>query len=67
MFVGVERRPLTRSDDSGINVKGAKKVGWTAVHFVEDDAVPPPEPTGHHQIRDLEELRGLFPQFFKGA
>lgn len=54
-------------DDSGSNIKGAKAFGWTAVHLVEHDAVPPPEPTGQHQIRELEELRRIFPHFFKST
>ncbi|KAF2225053.1 HAD-like domain-containing protein [Elsinoe ampelina] len=54
-------------DDSGLNVKGGKAFGWTAVHLVEHDADPPPQPTGHYQIRELEELRSIFPQLFKSS
>jgi pyrimidine and pyridine-specific 5'-nucleotidase len=52
-------------DDSGVNCKGAEERGWCGVHLVEPGLKEPEEKMGKHQIRGLEELRGLFPQFFK--
>ena len=37
------------------------------MHLVEPDAVPPPKPASKHTVRSLEELRELFPQFFKSS
>jgi len=54
-------------DDSALNATGAERFGWTAVHLVEPDAVPPPKPASKHTVRNLEELRQLFPQFFKSS
>jgi len=51
-------------DDSAINASGAQKFGWTSVHLVEPVVEPPAQPASQHQIRNLEELRVLFPQFF---
>lgn len=53
------------ADDSAINATGAQKMGWTAVHLVEPDATAPVQPASQHQISDLEQLRDLFPEFFK--
>ncbi|KAI6764488.1 hypothetical protein HG530_008277 [Fusarium avenaceum] len=51
-------------DDSHKNCVGAKDAGWNAVHFVE--GFPAPDtPASQHQIRSLEELRSIFPSFFK--
>ena len=52
-------------DDSALNCKAAKSLGWTTAHLVEPSADPPSEPAGNFQIRSLEELRVVFPQFFK--
>lgn len=52
-------------DDSALNATGAQKLGWTSVHLVEPDVTVPAQPASKYQIRDLEELRDLFPQFFK--
>ena len=53
-------------DDSAANVSAAKELGWTAVHLLEPGL---PEPiggkSGEHQIKHLEELPGLFPDFFR--
>ena len=54
-------------DDSAINATGAQSFGWTSVHLVEPDADTPAKPASKHQIRHLEELRTLFPQFYKNA
>ncbi|OAA56667.1 pyrimidine nucleotidase [Niveomyces insectorum RCEF 264] len=52
-------------DDSYINCKSAQELGWTAVHLVEDGVTPPPTPASQYQIRHLDDLRQVFPQFFK--
>ncbi|PPJ49828.1 hypothetical protein CBER1_03337 [Cercospora berteroae] len=51
-------------DDSAINCVGGKKYGLKTVHLVEEGTKSPPEPACDHQIKDLEELRGLFPEVF---
>ncbi|KAK2630587.1 hypothetical protein QTJ16_001407 [Diplocarpon rosae] len=54
-------------DDSALNCTHAEKLGWTTVHLVEDgDPLPDVQPC-KLQIRHLEELRTLFPQFFKSS
>ncbi|KAL2120485.1 hypothetical protein VTJ04DRAFT_4512 [Mycothermus thermophilus] len=52
-------------DDSYTNCKRAAELGWTTVHLVEEGIQPPPTPACQYQIKDLEELRTIFPQFFK--
>ncbi|CAJ0545254.1 Ff.00g087270.m01.CDS01 [Fusarium sp. VM40] len=52
-------------DDSHKNCAGAKDAGWNAVHFVEEGFPEPNTPASQHQIRSLEELRSVFPSFFK--
>lgn len=52
-------------DDSHLNCKHAQARGWTTVHLVEPGLPVPEVPASKYQIRDLEELRDLFPQFFK--
>ncbi|KAK4697063.1 pyrimidine and pyridine-specific 5'-nucleotidase, partial [Lecanoromycetidae sp. Uapishka_2] len=52
-------------DDSLLNCGHAKARGWTVVHKLELDDPDPVSPGGQYQIRDLEELRNIFPQFFK--
>lgn len=54
----------TLSDDSASNVRAAKELGWTAVHFVESSEPAPAQQAAHYQIHHLEELRTIFPQFF---
>ncbi|KAI0884180.1 pyrimidine 5'-nucleotidase [Annulohypoxylon maeteangense] len=53
-------------DDSFTNCRGAHEFGWTAVHLVEEGLPTPPSQASQHQIQSLEELRTLFPHFFKG-
>jgi pyrimidine and pyridine-specific 5'-nucleotidase len=48
-----------------MNCKRAAELGWTTVHLVEEGIQPPPTPACQYQIKDLEELRTIFPQFFK--
>ncbi|OAX81107.1 pyrimidine 5'-nucleotidase [Emergomyces africanus] len=52
-------------DDSAMNCKSAQARGWQTVHYVEPHIAPPEVPASKYQIRHLEELRDLFPQFFK--
>ncbi|KAI9893557.1 MAG: hypothetical protein M1814_006353 [Vezdaea aestivalis] len=54
-------------DDSYINCKGADSAGWTAVHFLDESVPDPPAPASQYQIRRLEELRIIFPRFFKST
>lgn len=53
------------TDDSYNNCIKAKELGWTAAHLVEDDAPVPKSQASQYQIRHLEDLRKVFPQFFK--
>jgi len=50
-----------------MNVKAAAELGWTAAHLVESTEPTPPYPASQHQISSLEELRTIFPQFFKAG
>ncbi|CVK84856.1 probable pyrimidine 5`-nucleotidase [Fusarium mangiferae] len=52
-------------DDSHKNCVGAEEAGWTAIHFVEEGLPVPDTPASQHQVRHLEELRSLYPEFFR--
>jgi len=52
-------------DDSALNCRKAEELGWTVAHLVEDGEPLPAQKPCKYQIRHLEELRTLFPQFFK--
>ncbi|KAK8206964.1 Haloacid dehalogenase-like hydrolase-domain-containing protein [Phyllosticta capitalensis] len=52
-------------DDSFINCKAAMALGWTAAHYVESSEPEPPQQASQYHIHDLEELRTIFPQFFR--
>ncbi|KAK6819770.1 hypothetical protein PG990_010258 [Apiospora arundinis] len=54
-------------DDSYANCVGAKQIGWTAAHLVEEGVKVPRTPASQYQIRHLEELRTCYPQFFKST
>lgn len=54
-------------DDSYANVASAEKIGWASVHLVEEGLPVPEIPASKYQIRHLEELRNVFPQFFKSS
>ncbi|RYP37192.1 hypothetical protein DL767_003011 [Monosporascus sp. MG133] len=54
-------------DDSYPNCVGAKDIGWTAAHLVEEGLPEPKVKASQYQIRNLEELRTIYPQFFKSA
>ena len=51
-------------DDSALNCRHAKERGWTVVHKLEEEDSAPESMAGRYQIRHLEELRSIFPQFF---
>lgn len=53
------------TDDSGLNIAGAKAYGWTTAHLVEPNSVSPQEPVGHHQISNILDIRNTFPEIFK--
>lgn len=70
MFDKAEREAgaATRSDcffvdDSLLNCRHAAQRGWVVTHKLEKEDVLP-ESSGWREVRDMEELRGLFPQFF---
>ncbi|KAK6065863.1 pyrimidine 5'-nucleotidase [Seiridium cupressi] len=66
MFAKARREAgVERSEDCYF--VGAKQIGWTAVHLVEEGLKVPRTPASQHQVRHLEELRSVFPQFFKSA
>ncbi|EFQ27604.1 pyrimidine 5'-nucleotidase [Colletotrichum graminicola M1.001] len=52
-------------DDSYLNCQKAQGYGWNVAHLVEEGLPVPKTPASAHQIRHLEELRDVFPQFFK--
>jgi pyrimidine and pyridine-specific 5'-nucleotidase len=52
-------------DDSYENCKGAHGIGWTVAHLVEPSVSLPMQPACEYTIRNLEELRDIFPQCFK--
>ncbi|KIW08970.1 pyrimidine 5'-nucleotidase, variant [Verruconis gallopava] len=54
-------------DDSYMNVKAAASLGWTAVHLLYPSQPRPPTPASEYQIQNLQELRKIFPQFFKST
>lgn len=58
---------LTIPDDNYSNCVGAKEIGWTAAHLVEEGLTVPRTPASQYQIRHLEELRDVYPQFFRSA
>ncbi|CAD0050462.1 unnamed protein product, partial [Aureobasidium pullulans] len=48
-------------------VVGATKLGWTAAHLVEPGVTAPVTQASKYQISNLQELRSIFPQFFKST
>ncbi|CAJ2513795.1 Uu.00g019140.m01.CDS01 [Anthostomella pinea] len=54
-------------DDSYGNCVGAHQLGWNTVHLVEEGLPVPPTQASQYQIQHLEELRKVFPQFFKSS
>jgi pyrimidine and pyridine-specific 5'-nucleotidase len=55
------------SDDSAQNCRKAEELGWNVAHLVEGGEPLPDHKPCELQIRHLEELRILFPQFFKSS
>ena len=51
-------------DDSALNCRHANERGWTVVHKLEEEDSGPERRAGRYQIRHLEGLRSIFPQFF---
>ena len=51
-------------DDSALNCRHAEQRGWTVVHKLEEEELAPDSQAARYQIRHLDELRNLFPQFF---
>lgn len=56
---------LVSADDSHLNCRHAQARGWTTVHLLEPEDPEPATKAAKYQIRSLEELRDIFPQFFK--
>ncbi|KAM3499168.1 hypothetical protein MY10362_007549 [Beauveria mimosiformis] len=54
-------------DDSYSNCVAAKDIGWTVAHLVEEGHPIPETPAAQYQIRDLQALRNICPQFFRLA
>ncbi|KAI4288449.1 MAG: hypothetical protein L6R35_002289 [Caloplaca aegaea] len=52
-------------DDSHLNCRHAQARGWTTAHLLEPDLPEPEEKAAQYQIRNLETLRSIFPQFFR--
>lgn len=52
-------------DDSYLNCSKAEKIGWNTVHLLEEGDRLPKTPACKHRIRHLDELRSIFPKFFK--
>jgi pyrimidine and pyridine-specific 5'-nucleotidase len=48
-----------------MNCNKAKDIGWTAAHILEPEDPSPAVPAAQYEIRDLDELRNIFPSFFK--
>ena len=46
---------------------GATELGWTTAHLVEEGLPEPKAKACQNQIRHLEELRTIWPQFFKST
>jgi hypothetical protein len=56
---------LMALDDSYLNCQKAEEIGWNVAHLVEDGVKVPDTPACKYQIRHLDDLRTVFPQFFK--
>ena len=59
------RREYYFVDDSALNCRHATERGWTVVHKIEEEDLESDMRVGQYQIRDLQELRWLFPNFFQ--
>lgn len=54
-------------DDSFLNCVKAQEFGWTVAHLVEEGLPEPKKQASQFQIKSLQELRNIFPQFFKST
>ncbi|KAL2108809.1 hypothetical protein VUR80DRAFT_3349 [Thermomyces stellatus] len=54
-------------DDSFLNCAKAQEFGWTVAHLVEEGLPTPKRQASQYQIKSLQELRKIFPQFFKSS
>ena len=52
-------------DDNYLNCKQAHSRGWTTAYLLEPGAPELADKSSDYQIRELEELRSIWPQFFK--
>jgi len=52
-------------DDSAANCAKAEKLGWIATHLVEEGIQAPKGYVCRNNIHHLQELRNLFPHFFR--
>ena len=59
-----ETRDCYFVDDSLLNCQCATERGWTVVHKLEREDDIPQTRGGKYQVKDLEELREIFPEFF---
>lgn len=55
------------TDDSHLNCRHAHARGWTTAHLLEREDPEPATRAAKHQIRSLEELRDIFPHFFRSS
>ena len=58
---------ITAVDDSYLNCHHAQARGWTAAHLVEPGLPEPTTKASQYQIQSLEELRVIWPQFFRSS
>lgn len=64
-FLALLAKPHSRHvDDSHLNCSHAHARGWKTAHKLEPEDPEPAEKAAEYEIRDLEELRDIFPQFF---
>ncbi|KAL8827293.1 MAG: hypothetical protein Q9191_003276 [Dirinaria sp. TL-2023a] len=54
-------------DDTYLNCQHAQMRGWSTAHLIEHGEPEPETRAAKYQIRDLEELRSIFPQFFRSS
>ncbi|KAI9715028.1 MAG: hypothetical protein M1828_001064 [Chrysothrix sp. TS-e1954] len=54
-------------DDSALNCQAAQNLGWNAVHFSEPDQPRAQQQAANYRIKSLQELRTIFPDFFRNA
>lgn len=50
-----------------MNCKHAQARGWNTAHLVESGITSPENPASDYEIKSLQELRRIFPQFFKST